>query len=150
MDTKKQAVQIVRNPQVHAKHRREVFWQITIPLLLGILLLLAALAGVILSAMQASGEVSQWADVSLVWLILPSLLIALIILIILVAIIYGLVILYQKIPHVASLIQFYFQLVQGKISQLTDLSARPFIQLRSFWAALDRIGKVLRHPMDES
>ena len=71
-----------RNPKTHATHRREVFWQITLPLIIGILLMVAAIVAIILSATQPVTDLERWAGVSLIWMILPSLFFALIILVI--------------------------------------------------------------------
>ena len=62
--------QIERNPLTHEKHRREVFWQITIPLVIGLVMILGLAALVIVTAVQG-GNVSQAADASLVYLIIP-------------------------------------------------------------------------------
>ena len=125
-----------RNPETQAQHRREVFWQITLPLLIGVLLALAAVVGIILSASQTSVGVERWADVSLMWMILPSLFFALIFLAILIGIVYGITFLIRQVPYYAFTIQHYFELAKLKISQLSNMSVEPILKMSSMKAAM--------------
>ena len=73
MDEKPEFVLPERNPKTHAAHRKEVGWQITLPLIIGCLLLALLMTGVIWSAAGANPELRRWADISLVWTLLPAL-----------------------------------------------------------------------------
>jgi len=77
-----------RNPATHAIHRREVFWQITFPLIIALLLILGLVGVVIFAGFQGLGEVSRWADVSLIWLLLPALVVVLVMLLMLSGVVY--------------------------------------------------------------
>lgn len=44
-----------RNPVTHAAHRREVFWQITFPFLIALIILLGLVAGVIFAGTTGAG-----------------------------------------------------------------------------------------------
>ena len=136
MDTQNRSLHLERNPKTHAEHRREAFWQITFPLVIGILLLLAAVAVIILSATQPVTDVGRWADVSLMWLILPSLIFALILLVLLIGFIYLISYLFRLIPHYALIVQLYFEAGKNKISQLSNLSIEPILRIRAVWAAM--------------
>jgi uncharacterized membrane protein YhdT len=149
MDIPRKSVYPERNPQTHAKHRREVFWQITLPLVIGILLLLAAVAAIILSATQPVTDLGRWADVSLMWMILPSLFIALIMLVILIALVYGISVLLKVIPRYARILQLYFEKGKGKVSQLTNLMAEPILRINSVWAAARRAGRLGKQETQE-
>ena len=136
MDTQNRSLHLERNPKTHAEHRREAFWQITFPLVIGILLLLAAVAVIILSATQPVTDVGRWADVSLMWLILPSLIFALILLVLLIGFVYLISYLLRLIPHYALVVQLYFEAGKNKISQLSNLSIEPILRIRAIWAAM--------------
>jgi hypothetical protein len=136
MDTQNRSLHLERNPKTHAEHRREAFWQITFPLVIGILLLLAAVAVIILSATQPVTDVGRWADVSLMWLILPSLFFALILLVLLIGFVYLISYLLRLIPHYALVVQLYFEAGKNKISQLSNLSIEPILRIRAIWAAM--------------
>jgi uncharacterized membrane protein len=136
MDTQNRSLHLERNPKTHAEHRREAFWQITFPLVIGILLLLAAVAVIILSATQPVTDVGRWADVSLMWLILPSLIFALILLVLLIGFVYLISYLLRLIPHYALIVQLYFEAGKNKVSQLSNLSIEPILRIRAIWAAM--------------
>jgi len=143
MDTQNRSLHLDRNPKTHAEHRREVFWQITFPLMIGMLLVLAAVA-IILSAIQPVTDVGRWADVSLMWLILPSLFFALILLVLLVGFVYLISYLLRLIPHYALIVQLYFEAGKNKVSQFSNLIIEPLLRMRSWWAAMRygaRLGK---------
>ena len=131
-----------RNPKTHAAHKREVFWQITVPLVLAVLLILAVVVAIIFSATQPVTDVSRWADVSLIWIILPSLFIALIILAITVGLVIAISQVLKVIPRYARIIQLYFEQGKGKIGQLTNLMAEPILRIHSIWAAARRASKL--------
>lgn len=144
MDNQSRTNHLDRNPKTHAIHRRETFWQITFPLGIGILLLLAAVAVIILSATQPVTDVGRWADVSLVWLILPTLFFALIFLVLLIGFVYLISYSLRIIPRYALIVQLYFEAGKNKVSQLSNLSIEPIVRLRSTWAAVRyaaRLGK---------
>src|SRR4030065_474494 len=129
MDTSRRLPPPERNPKTHAAHKREVFWQITVPLVLASLLILALVAAIIYSATQPVTDVSRWADVSLIWLILPSLFIALIILAITVGLVIAISQVLKVIPRYARIIQLYFEQGKGKIGQLTNLMVEPILRI---------------------
>jgi len=138
-----------RNPLTHAQHRREVFWQITLPFVIGILLVLAAVGAIVFSATQPLTDLGRWADVSLILLILPSLFFALIILVILVGIVYAISMLLRLVPRYARIVQLYFEIGKSKLSQLSNLVVEPFVKTRSIWAVVRRLGRWGNRSLDE-
>lgn len=135
MDSPNRFLDHAPNPITHARHRREVFWQIIFPLLLAFLLLGTVVAILIFSG-TSTADLSRWADVSLIWLILPALIIALLFLIILVAIIYLITVVLQMTPRYARIIQLYFEIGKYKISHITNQITEPIIKVRSLWSIL--------------
>jgi len=128
--------QLQRNPKTHAEHKREVFWQITLPLLIGILIILVAVGAIIFSTIQPVTDVERWADVSLIWLIVPTLFFALLLLVLLAGLIYAVSFLMRLIPRYALIIQLYFEQARAKVGQMLNLSAEPILRLNSIWAAI--------------
>jgi hypothetical protein len=135
MENQKRMQQSERNPKTHARHRREVFWQIILPLVVGILLLLAALAVIILSATQPVTELGRWADVS------PSLFFAFILLVILVGLVYVVSIILRAVPQYTYKIQHFLERVTGIITRFTDLMAEPVLRIHTFVAVVHRLSK---------
>jgi hypothetical protein len=138
-----------RNPVTHARHRREVFYQITLPLLIGLLLLIVFFVFILLTVTQGGSTLQRWADVSLIWLIIPALFFTLIILVMMGAFIYLITFLLRLIPGYAHIGQMYLEMVKTRVGKITDLIVEPFLRTRSGWAVLRQAGKLGRHPLDE-
>lgn len=141
IENKQKFVLPERNPVTHAAHRREVFWQITFPLILALLILLGLAAFVIYAGFQGSGSVSRWADVSLIWLLLPAVVITLVVLFILIGLVYLISKLLGVFPGYARLAQNYFHLAQVRIRSIADKAVEPILKLRSFKAGADVLRK---------
>src|SRR5512139_218878 len=114
-----------RNPKTHAQHRREVLWQITVPLLVVLLLLLGTVGLVIWASVQADPQVSRWADVSLVWLVVPVIILSFIFLLLLSGITYGVIKLIQVLPGYARLVQDFFLRIQARVVGISDRLVSP-------------------------
>ncbi len=122
-----------RNPVTHARHRREVLWQVTVPAVAGLVIVVAmATLAIVLGTSQ---EVSQWADTSLILLILPTMIFALIILILLAAFIFGVVRLIQVLPPYARRVQDFFVMLGVQIGQLDDKIVEPILRAQAFSAS---------------
>lgn len=126
-----------RNPRTHAAHRREVFYQITIPLLFLLLILVLLMAGVIWAGVQGSAEVSRWADVSAIWLITPKIIGAFIQLILLTAITYGFIRLIAVLPPYFRIAQDFMLQVQTYARRFSNQVAEPFLKFEAMVAYLN-------------
>ena len=87
------------NPLTQRQHRKEVLWQITLPLAIGVLLVLAAGIGVGYAGASKAGPVDRWASISTIWLIIPMMAVALIFLAVTAALAYGLMRLNALLPR---------------------------------------------------
>ncbi len=149
MDAPNKYLVTERNAITHAKHRKEVFWQITLPMLIGVLLALIAVTAIIFSTTVTAADLSRWADVSTIWLILPSLVITLIFLAILIAFTYLISVVLKFTPRYARIVQNYFEIGKYKISHITDQITAPIIKSRSIWAVVRHPGRFAKRPVDE-
>jgi hypothetical protein len=141
MENKPKFVLPERNPITHAAHRREVFWQITFPLILTLLILLGLAAFVVYASFQGAGSVSRWADISLIWLLLPALVVTLVVLLIFSGLVYLVSKLLGVFPGYARLAQNFFYLVQVRTKSIADKIVEPILKLRSFKAGADVLRK---------
>jgi hypothetical protein len=125
----------------YQRHRRQSFWQIIAPVGFGTLLVLVILALVILRAVgtDAGGQVSQWADTSLIWLILPALLFALVLTLVLVGMIYLLARLLKIVPGFTYKVQYYVGLVSDYVDSFADKVAAPIIAVKSAGATVSAL-----------
>lgn len=115
-----------RNLQTKEKHRKEVFWQITFPLIFGGLVVIA---GCILLVMVVSkgNDISVGADMSLVFVLIPTMLMGIIPLAILAGMAFGVIKLIQVLPPLFFKLQQGLKTVSAKLTTVSDKAASPFI-----------------------
>ncbi len=125
-----------RNPVTHRKHRQEVFWQVTLPLLIGLAVLLTTAVLVVIAGFQGGEQVSLWADISTVWLILPVLFVAFIFLALTGGLAFLVTLLLRKLPPYARLVQDFFERVSDRVRQLSNKAVEPLLRAHGTAAAL--------------
>lgn len=125
-----------RNSVTEADHKRDVLWQITLPFVVGVLVILIFGALVIVSAVKGPEGVSLWADISLIWLIIPALLITLLAAAVLGALLYGVIRLIDVLPRYTYKAQLLLNTVQRKIAQFSNTAAEPVMKASTWTAAL--------------
>jgi hypothetical protein len=125
----------------YQRHRRQSFWQIIVPVGFGTLLVLGILALVILEAVgtDAGGQVSQWADTSLIWLILPALLFALLLTALLVGMIYLLARFLKILPRFTFKAQYFVGLVPEYVESFADKLVSPIIAVKGAGATVSAL-----------
>jgi hypothetical protein len=128
-----------RNPSTYAIHRREVFWQITLPLGIALLLILGMVTGVILAGIKDVGDISRWADISVIWLLIPAIVITLISFIAVTGFVYLVTKLLGILPGYNRLGQDYVNLFKVRSKKIADLIVEHFVKLRSFKAGADAL-----------
>lgn len=133
-----------RNPATHRIHRREVLWQITVPLVVALLVIVALMALTILSAVRGPSAVSRWADISLIWLILPMLVVTLLFMAITGAIAYGVIKLIGALPRFTLRVQSIVALLGQRAHQISDKIVAPFIKIDSFGASVKAARQAVR------
>jgi len=130
-----------RNPVTYERHRKEVMWQILAPVLIGAVIVLAL---AILAITGTDAQVSKGADVSVIWLITPMLIITLIFLVLLGALIYAVMSLLGILPGYARLVQDYFNAVRVQVGIVSDKAVEPVLRMESIKASLRAVGRSLR------
>jgi len=124
-----------RNPETYKQHRRQMFWYVFFPLGVGVILMVAVCVLPIVAVAQG-GEVRKWADISLMWIILPSMFFSLIPLALLAGSVYGLVRLFQVLPGWMFRLQGIFDRVRVTVRKYADKAVEPVIQVQSFTARI--------------
>jgi hypothetical protein len=124
-----------RNSQTEATHKREVLWQITIPLVVGVILALT-LGVLAVVAATSGGSVKQAGDAALMCLIAPLMLFTLVFGIIAAGIAFGLIKANQELPFVFKQMQDVFVRVRHQVQTGSDKAVEPFLKIRSFLASL--------------
>lgn len=118
----------------YARHQRQKFWHIIVPVGLGVLLILVILGLVIAATVGTDGaeSVSQWADTSMIWLSLPILLFALVLALILILMIWLLARLLKILPQYTSTAQHYAGVIAYFLRTRADKLVAPIIAVRGF------------------
>lgn len=120
--------------------RKSALWQIYIPLFLGSLAILALGLWAILAS-AAGTDISRFADVSAMILILPVLVGALIPLALLGGMIYGLIRLIDIIPRGTQRIQDLLNRLHRGVEKGSSMLVQPVFQASGVWAGLRAIFK---------
>jgi predicted PurR-regulated permease PerM len=131
---KKRSPLAKRTPSYQA-HQRQFVWQILLPVLVAALLFIA---GGVAAATRSAGTASRWADISLIWLLIPALIVALIVLVLLISLIYGLGLLLNITPEYTSRLRRYIYQAQRLIEKAADEAAQPVLFLEGVSAGIKR------------
>jgi hypothetical protein len=133
-----------RNPVTHARHRREVFWQITLP---------AAIVATIIFLMNVLAtqlgyvEASVWSSISIIFLIIPSIAMALLCTAVMLFVVYGLFMLVRFLPQYSYLAQDRFWFVNLRVGAISNRLTAPFMHLNVYWTTLRSFGGALGRRM---
>ena len=139
-----------RNPDhlSYQRHKKQQFWQILAPVGLGFLIMAAVIALMILTATKGDpgAQISGWADTSLIWLILPVLLVAILVAVLLFALVYLLARALKILPVYTGIAQQYAGLAADKIKYLSNRLVAPIISIKSSMAGVNKVvGKLVGH-----
>jgi hypothetical protein len=122
--------------RIQKKIRREVFWQITLPLLVGVILILGVGAWTIFKA-AGGHSIRQAADTSLIFLLCPNLAMAVLPRALFGGLAYGVIWMNKNFPVYLHKAQEAFIKVRQGVRQGADKLVEPVLKLKSSMAALD-------------
>jgi hypothetical protein len=139
-----------RNAKVHIQHRREVQRQIYLPIIIGIVVVMAGVITIIIYGIRAESTLRRWADVSLIWVIIPAMFIGLIFMIVVIGVLYGITRGIGVLPKYGNIAQVYFSQAEIKVLQVSNLIVEPFLRLRSSWYVARHSGKLINKKPDRN
>jgi hypothetical protein len=116
----------------YGKHRRDVTRQIILPVILITVVVVGLAALAIFAATGSNTAVSLWADISLIWIIIPMMLLMLVILALTAALAYGLMRLLKVSPHYTGLAQHYALWLNAEIVAWADKIVQPVLTIKSW------------------
>jgi hypothetical protein len=125
-----------RNPITTQKHRHEVFWQITVPVTVGGVLLLLIAIGVVIAYFANTGDIAKWASVSTIILIVPAMIIGLIVIVVSAGMAFLVTRGLSEAPFIARRIQDIAVLIVVRVNKGSDISTEPFLRVHQFTAGL--------------
>ena len=132
-----------RNLKVEAKHRREVFLQITLPLIL-LFLIAVGFGGFTAISTSSSGTTGLWRDISMIFMLIAGMLAALIPLAILAGLVYGVIALIRLLPQYTFKVQKGLRSVSEAVQKFSDAVAAPAVAVSGFFAGLGRMFQILK------
>ncbi|MBC8505613.1 MAG: hypothetical protein ISR58_15995 [Anaerolineales bacterium] len=127
-----------QNPITKQAHRKETFRQITLPLLFGVLAILGLAVWVVLVA-SGGGNVSHAADASLIFLIIPTFVMAFMLLAVLVGMVYGMYRFLRFLPPTFFVLQGFFYRIQDSVQKAADKAVEPAFRMKSAGAGWQTI-----------
>lgn len=114
-------------------HKRQFIVQILVPFLLLAGLIIAGAAAALVAGTTRTATLT---DISVIWLLLPALVIGVAILAVTITFIYGMAELLKILPRYSGKTQDFFTLVSSGTHRLADGTAKPFIWFRQAGAAV--------------
>ena len=129
---------IIHQPvhESYTKHRKEIIWQIILPMVLTAILFIGLVVLINVATFRDNGDVGRWAAVSTIWISIPIIIVSLLLLAILVGIVYLLIRLLQITPIYTGKAQDVAYKVAGYARRAADAAAKPFIFLDSIGASI--------------
>ena len=126
------------NPDTQRAHKREAFWQITFPLIVGVVFVIILSVLTVIAA-TSGGRITQAADAALIILIVPLMLVTLLFTIIFGAVAFGIIKLNNILPIYTRQAQDAFARVRHQVQVGSDKAVQPFLKIHSFFASLNAL-----------
>jgi len=117
----------------YRKHKWQFVWHIIIPLVLAIML--AIVSGVYITN-ESADQISQRADISLIWLMIPLMCFSLIFLIVLVLLIYAIARVLKVLPTYTQRTQEIAKQVKHWVRKSSDAVVKPVLFFEGLLASL--------------
>lgn len=121
------------NPMTTSIHKREVFWQISLPFFAGIIIFLVL---VVLGWMATSQDASLWADVSLIFLIILLGFLFFFILALSSMLVYLFIVIHKQLPPYSRLVQDYADQARTNTRRVADRAVEPVMRTQGLRASI--------------
>ena len=107
------------------RHRKQLAWQIILPVLLSAVLCIALIVLIWFATFRGGGDVGRWAAVSTIWIVVPIMIGLVIVLALLVGLVYLMARLLNIAPNYTALAQEYVHKAAGYVKRGADAAVRP-------------------------
>ena len=132
----------VIHPPVHEsykRHRKQLAWQIILPVVLSAVLFVGLIVLVNVATFRDNGDVGRWAAISTIWIVIPVMVAGLIFFIILGGIVYLLKYLLQIAPVYTGQAQDFVHKIAGYIKRVADATVKPVFIVDGIGASINRL-----------
>jgi hypothetical protein len=130
-----------RNPITQVIHRRQVFWQITLPI---VILAVIFLALTVVVSLNGAGYQSRWADISSIWCLCPGIFVLLSCVGLLGGMSYGLFRLQRVLPGKLFSLQNLSLKARDGVQKVSDAAVEPVLKVHSSRASQKALWKNVR------
>jgi len=126
------------HPSYHL-HRRQLWTQILVPLLLTLVALAALGAVVWRASTNGNPDLSRWAAISTIWVVVPFMIAGLIFLALFGSLIYLMMRFIKIIPPYTGKAQKFMWRVEGTVKRGADAAVRPILGLEGVTATIKKL-----------
>jgi hypothetical protein len=133
---------VTRRPVQHSSylsHRRQVLWQIILPVVLAALLMAGLIVLITLSTFRGNGDVSRWAAISTIWLVIPVIIAGLVLLVLLVVVIALLARIIGLIPPYTHQAQKFAHRIEAGVARVAEMARKPTLLLQELGVLIRRV-----------
>lgn len=127
------------------KHQKQVIWQILVPVIAAAVVFLALGLLMVLTPSLSTSRTGHWAAISLIWLISPLIILALLFLLLNIGLIYLTNKLLRVLPPYLRVGQVYSQVMVLRVKAFCDRLARPFIRWGGWTAGFQTLRSKIVH-----
>lgn len=120
----------------YKRHRREMVWQIILPVALTALLIVVLIVLINIATFNQGGDVGRWAAVSTIWIVIPVMVAGLILLALLVALVYLMKRLLGITPTYTGMAQDFVHKAAAYIKRGTEMAVKPVLFLDGIGASI--------------
>lgn len=123
----------------YQKHRKDLIWKIIFPVVLSTVLCIGLIVLIWFATFRGGGDVQRWADISTMWIAIPTMIGMLITLALLGGIIYLLAKLLHITPRYTVMAQDFFYMIQSYAKRIADAVVKPIINVDAIGAGIGRL-----------
>jgi heme/copper-type cytochrome/quinol oxidase subunit 2 len=109
----------------YRRHRRQVGWQIILPMVLSVVLCIALIVLIGFATFRDGGDVARWAAISTIWIVVPIMIGLVIVFALLAGLVYLMARLLKIAPNYTALAQDYAHKAAGYIKRGADAAVKP-------------------------
>ena len=135
---------VEKNTAMSRKRRTQLIWMIWVPLIVTILLMLAAAVLICLPELNTGIDTSSLGSLSFIWVSAPAIPVLLIVAALAGAMVYLLAKFLEILPRFFHKVQFYFDFGAKKTKEYADKIAAPVITVKSHQASASRLVQIPR------
>ena len=120
----------------YKRHRKELTWQILLPVILSALLFVALIVLINIATFNQGGDVGRWAAISTIWIVIPVMVAGVVLLAILAALVYLMKELLGITPKYTGIAQDYVNKAAMYVKRGTEMAVKPVLFLDGIGASV--------------